>query len=57
MKLNMQNGIAVDGVKEPFLKGIMERKVRINKQRNTYDRYPSCRANRKNSNNGDTQLL
>jgi len=25
MKLNMQNGIAADGVKEPFLKGIMER--------------------------------
>ncbi len=25
MKLNTQNGIAADGVKEPFLKGIMER--------------------------------
>ena len=31
MKLNTQNGIAADGVKEPFLKGIMERKARINK--------------------------
>ncbi len=31
MKLNTQNGIAADGVKRPFLKGIMERKVRISK--------------------------